>query len=183
MSRGAGAGIVRAMSVNPLWAPWRMHYIKQMGGGPPEGCFLCEGARHAPDSAEGRSRHILVNDERGLLLLNRFPYTNGHLMAAPAAHLGTLNALGPEIRASLMELAALGERLLQAAFDPQGVNVGINVGQAAGAGVPGHLHVHVVPRWGGDTNFMTVVGGVRVIPEALEETHRILGETLAALGD
>jgi ATP adenylyltransferase len=167
-----------------LFAPWRMSYIKQAKQeGEPEGCFLCEAAACTPPSEESRQRLVLLRDERGVMLLNRFPYTNGHLLIAPSDHLPKLAELSSGQRANLMELTALAERLLQAAMDPQGINVGVNIGRAAGAGVPGHMHVHVVPRWGGDTNFMTVAGGIRVIPQALEHTHEELRDVLRRLGE
>jgi len=173
-----------------LWAPWRMPYLEQgaakeksQGDGAAPACFLCEAAGCEPGGAAARAAHVLLNDARGVLLLNLYPYASGHLLAAPHAHAGTLNDLAPETRAGLMELAALGERLLRAAVDPQGFNVGINVGRAAGAGVPGHLHLHVVPRWAGDTNFLTVLGQARVMPEAIERSYDRLQRTLEALGE
>lgn len=142
------------------------------------GCFLCEAATVAPGSPEARQRLVLLRDERGLILLNRFPYTNGHLMVSVDQHLGDLLDLAPVQRAGLIELTALAEDLLRTAINPQGINIGINLGRCAGAGVPGHLHLHVVPRWAGDVNFMQTVGQVRVIPQALEESYTHLAEVL-----
>lgn len=174
------------MSHANLWAPWRMPYLEGLGAesespSGPQRCFLCEAAATAVGSEEARGRHVLVNDSRGQILLNRYPYTNGHLLAAPAAHVGDLADLAPAARADLFELAHLAECLLRAAMNPQGFNIGINLGRCAGAGVPGHLHVHIVPRWGGDTNFMQTLGQVRVIPQALEQSYALLARTLAGM--
>lgn len=165
-----------------LWAPWRMAYIRQFtpqnAAQLPESqqsqtCFLCEAAKTTVPSEEAQECLVLLRDERGVILLNRYPYTNGHLLVAPQEHLADLTDLSASQRADLIELTAVGQRLLRTAINPQGFNVGINLGRCAGAGIPGHLHVHVVPRWSGDTNFMETTGGVRVIPEALEDalTH------------
>ncbi len=164
-----------------LWAPWRIGYLRgedrpPQRGGDGNRCFLCDAAEPELDEAAKRERLVLVRDERGVLLMNRYPYTNGHLLAAPHDHVGDLSALSPEARCGLMELMDLGTRLLDEAMEPQGVNVGINIGRAAGAGEPGHLHAHVVPRWHGDVNFMESIAGVRVIPEALERSYTLLLE-------
>lgn len=168
-----------------LWAPWRMEYIKGLDPSPatgsPPGCFLCEAAKVKPQSEQAKQQLVLIQDERGVLMLNRFPYTNGHLLAAVGEHLGDLTDLSASQRGALFDLVAQGEQLLRDALNPQGINIGINVGRCAGAGVPGHLHVHIVPRWGGDANFMQVVGGVRVIPQALEESYSHLSEVLAGM--
>jgi ATP adenylyltransferase len=182
------------MSYDNLWAPWRLSYLQQIepdhtldpknagaaaSKEPP--CFLCDARNVAPAGAEARRRLVLLQDSRGLLMLNLYPYTNGHLLVAPNDHLADLPDLPVEQRAGLMELTVLGERLLQAAINPQGFNVGINLGRSAGAGVPGHLQIHIVPRWSGDTNFMQVIGQVRVIPQALEESYALLSGTLAKM--
>ena len=163
-----------------LWAPWRMQYLTQLD--PDEGfngdavskCFLCEAATHEAGSEEANRRLVLHNDERGLILLNRFPYTNGHLLICPREHLGDLTDLSKEQRANLIELTAVAEEIVRLAYNPQGLNMGINIGRCAGAGLPGHLHMHVLPRWAGDTNFITTVGDIRVIPQALEESFALL---------
>jgi ATP adenylyltransferase len=168
-----------------LWAPWREQYLRQLDQADPMsdsvGCFLCDAAACAPDSEEAKKRHVLKRSDDGMLLLNRYPYTNGHLLVACNDHIDDLNGLSPSQRAGLLELTALAQRLLQAAINPQGFNIGINVGRCAGAGVPGHLHVHVVPRWSGDTNFMEVFAQVRVVPQALEASHVHLTQTLKKL--
>jgi len=165
-----------------------MQYIDQLGEPtPPEAekrCFLCDAAGDIDPSRQMQpdaQRLVLVNDDRGLLVLNRFPYTSGHLLAAPRAHLGDLLDMPPEGRAGLMELVVLAERLVKTAYNPQGINIGMNLGRCAGAGLPGHLHVHIVPRWGGDTNFMQVVGEVRVVPQSLEQSFAQLHKALLTL--
>jgi ATP adenylyltransferase len=172
------------MRQDNLWAPWRLPYIKGLDTfGNSEGnggaCFFCEAAQAGLSEQQATAHLVLLRDDRGVLMLNRFPYTNGHLLAAPLEHVGDLNDLAPTQRAGLMELAAFGQRLLIAAMSPQGINLGMNLGRCAGAGVPGHIHMHVVPRWNGDVNFMHVVGGVRVIPQALEESFQSLKEMMA----
>ena len=178
------------MDGRALWAPWRIDYLRGLtepeqsprgSGGRGEGCFLCEAAR--PDADEGCRREalVLVCDARGVLLLNRFPYANGHLLAAPREHVGELTDLDSSDQHALMDLIDVGCRLLQRAMNPQGINVGMNIGRCAGAGQPGHLHAHVVPRWGGDVNFMQSVAGVRVIPEALEDSYRELREAVQSM--
>ena len=150
-----------------LFAPWRMDYIRSLGGPRTDddpGCFLCEAAAAADESAR-RDRLVLWQTEHTVVLLNRYPYANGHLLAAPRRHLADLEELSPAEVADLGAQTVEVVRLLKSAVSAQGFNVGINLGRIAGAGVPGHLHQHVVPRWGGDTNFMHVVGGVSVVPE------------------
>jgi ATP adenylyltransferase len=160
-----------------LWAPWRMQYIRGIDqpAGPVDGSFLSNYWQH-PD--RDKQNCVIHRSEHSFIVLNRYPYTNGHLMVAPGECVADLPMLNSQQRADLMEMVILAERLLQAAMNPQGVNIGINVGRCAGAGLPSHLHVHVVPRWAGDTNFMTVVGQVRVAPQALEEVR---DELLAVL--
>jgi ATP adenylyltransferase len=167
-----------------LWAPWRIRYIQGLIAAPEpkdeRACFLCDAAHVDLTPPAMAERLMLVRDERGVLLLNRYPYTNGHLLAAPLRHVADLTDLEPAERTGLMELAALGTRVLQKTVHPQGMNIGMNLGRCAGAGVPGHCHMHIVPRWAGDVNFMDTVGQVRVIPQALEEAYAML---LVAVGD
>ncbi len=159
-----------------------MQYLHELAGmdasADPGGCFLCDAAACRAPGPEATQRLVLLRSDKGVVLLNRYPYTNGHLLVACGEHLGDINALTRSQRAGLMELTALAQRLIETALNPQGFNIGINQGRCAGAGIPGHLHVHVVPRWGGDTNFMQVFGQVRVIPEALEVSHTHLAQTL-----
>ena len=169
------------MTSTRLWAPWRMAYISGLDdtAGPPAGagsggCFLCEAGADGLAETELESMLVLKRDERGILMLNRYPYTNGHLLAAPHSHIGDINDLTAVQRAGLLELCDMGVRLLRKTMNPQGFNVGMNLGRCAGAGLPGHAHMHVVPRWNGDVNFMQTVGNIRVIPQALEESYRML---------
>jgi len=146
----------------------------------PEGCLFCV----KPQSQDAEA-HILHRGNRCYVILNRFPYNNGHLMVVPYAHVATLEDLDPEALAELMALTQLSLRVLREAYTPQGFNVGMNIGSVAGAGVAEHIHLHVVPRWGGDTNYMTTVSQTRVIPEWLDQTYerlRPLFERLAGEG-
>lgn len=156
-------------TAHQLWAPWRMEFIR---GPKEEGCFLCRIIREGP--SQDAENLVVCRGKTGLLLMNRYPYNGGHLMAAPYRHVGTLGTLSPEELAEMMELTRLGERLLDRVVHPQGFNMGINQGAAAGAGLKDHLHMHIVPRWEGDTNFMPVLGRVRVMPQALDEMHAAL---------
>ncbi len=151
-----------------LWTPWRMAYLR--GDEPlPEGCLFCV----KPQSQDAEA-HILHRGSHCYVILNRFPYNNGHLMVVPYAHVATLEDLDPETLAELMALTQLSLRVLREAYNPQGFNVGMNIGSVAGAGVAEHIHLHVVPRWGGDTNYMTTVSHTRVIPEWLDQTYERL---------
>lgn len=155
--------------MNNLWAPWRMTYLqsnREPAAAGPEACIFCDKPRADEDEANlivHRGRHCFV-------ILNLYPYNNGHLMVVPYAHVGTLEDLAPEAAAEMMTLAQTAVRVLREMYRPQGFNLGINLGASAGAGIAAHVHLHVVPRWSGDTNFMTVTGETRVIPEDLGET-------------
>jgi ATP adenylyltransferase len=142
-----------------------MDYIEQPK---PDGCVFCEAASQ-PDSLE----NLIVHRARSaFVIVNRYPYTSGHLMVVPFAHTPTLQGLDPAVRAEMIELANLGLNVLQGVYHPQGFNLGVNIGEAAGAGIEEHVHLHVVPRWAGDTNFMSSLGRTRVLPESLAETYR-----------
>jgi ATP adenylyltransferase len=175
------------MSRQNLWAPWRISYVKSVADQPPQGdtsdngCFMCHAAADNLTDDQLADHLVLLSDARGLLMMNRYPYTNGHLLAAPHDHLADLSDLTPDQQGGLMQLIDLGHRALQHAMNPQGMNVGLNLGRCAGAGLPGHLHFHIVPRWHGDVNFMDVVGQVRVIPQALEESYRLLRDAIAQI--
>ena len=146
-----------------LWAPWRLSYVTAAQV-PATDCIFCN--PHA-----GRDVDLVVLRGRlSYVILNLYPYNNGHLMVVPNRHLSTLEALTPDEQAELMQLTRLAEMALTEGYRPQGINVGINLGKAAGAGIENHLHIHLVPRWSGDTNFMTAVGQTRVLPEDLEAT-------------
>lgn len=150
-----------------LWTPWRMAYLK--GDLPPttNECIFCAKATTDDDSVE----HILYRGEYCFVALNRFPYNNGHLMVIPYRHVGDLSELAADARDELMAITQGALRVLRAAYNPEGFNIGINLGSAAGAGIAEHLHQHIVPRWSGDTNYMTVVGHTRVIPEWIDEMY------------
>ena len=170
-----------------LWAPWRLSYLQGLGSTDPSAdqedasCFLCEASRAGLSDQDAAERLVLARDSRGTLLLNRYPYSNGHLLAAPLDHLADLGDLTSRQRTGLMDLADLACRLLRAVLNPQGINIGMNLGRCAGAGMPGHVHLHVVPRWHGDVNFMQVVGGVRVIPQALSDSFQALRAKVGAV--
>ncbi len=150
-----------------LWAPWRMEYLMSEK---PDGCIFCDKAGEADD----RRNLILFRSEHSFVLMNAYPYNNGHVMVAPLRHVASFRDLTPEERCDLMETLTRTEGILQRAFAPQGMNIGANLGACAGAGVPGHVHVHILPRWEGDTNFMPVLGDTRVIPELLVQTYEKL---------
>ena len=153
----------------PLWAPWRLEYVQRADEQP--GCIFCL-------AASGKDEDALVvrRAERALVVLNRFPYASGHLLVAPLRHLGDFGALEDEEAVALHRLAAEGMSALAKVFGPEGYNLGWNLGRVAGAGVLDHVHLHVVPRWAGDTNFMPVLADVKVLPEHLLETRRKLVE-------
>ena len=153
--------------VNPMkhiWSPWRMKYIEQHEK--EEGCVFCNVLAKKDDA----KNLIAFRGEHAFVILNRYPYTSGHLMVIPFAHAAILEELGPSARGEMMELTSQCISVLTKTYHPQGFNMGANIGEAAGAGVPGHIHIHIVPRWGGDTNFMSALGDTRVLPEALEDT-------------
>jgi len=155
-----------------LWAPWRMAWIG--AAKTPAGCVFC----NARDNRDDRKDLVLERGEHAFLILNAFPYASGHLMAATARHGGGLREATAAEMAEVMALVQVGMRALSRAYRPDGFNVGVNEGRVAGAGVLDHLHVHVVPRWNGDTNFMPVLGEVRVLPEALDVTYDRLSAAL-----
>ncbi|HLE16073.1 MAG TPA: HIT domain-containing protein [Anaerolineales bacterium] len=157
--------------MNHLWSPWRMTYIEKHKN--EEGCVFCT-ALEAPD---GPDNLIIDRRERTFIILNRYPYTSGHLMVVPYQHTPTLEGLDHDTLAEIMELTVRSTRVLGGVYHPQGFNIGINLGEAAGAGITDHVHLHVVPRWAGDTNFMSSLGQTRVLPETLEDTYqRVKGE-------
>jgi ATP adenylyltransferase len=160
--------------MDQLWTPWRMAYIRREKR---PGCIFCE----MLEAEDDREMLILHRGERAFLVLNRYPYNNGHLMAVPYRHVDTLEALTAEEMADMMALVTLGIRALRRSAAPHGFNVGINVGKVAGAGVLDHIHTHVVPRWEGDANFMPVLADVRLIPQALGETYEELKAAIVAV--
>ena len=150
-----------------LWTPWRRAFVEGATGSGSNECFLDA----APAANDDRATLILVRAEHTYALLNRYPYNSGHLMVAPYLHTGDLATLDPAIAQEMMRLTQRCVDALQQAYRPDGFNIGMNLGRPAGAGVPDHLHLHVVPRWTGDTNFMPIVGQTKVLPESLDQTY------------
>ena len=157
-----------------LWAPWRLEYVQNADA--QEGCVFCVAAAADDDEA-----HLVVHrGERAFVLLNKFPYASGHLLVAPYRHGLDFDDLADEEALEIHRLGAAGVAALRTVYRPEGFNLGWNIGRIAGAGIPGHGHLHVVPRWSGDTNFMPVLADVRVIPEHLVATRRRLAEAWSA---
>ena len=148
-----------------LWAGWRSTYIKEAGEPDPDGCLFCR----LPDQGDAEAL-IIARGETVFGVLNRYPYTTGHVMVAPFRHVAGPGDLTTAEQSELWESLATAQQAIQTAMSPDGFNLGANLGRVAGAGVPGHLHLHLVPRWNGDTNFMTTVGDTRVLPEDLADT-------------
>ena len=161
------------MAAERLWAPWRLEYIT---GEKSDECIFC-----ARPALEDDAALIVRRGERCFVMLNAFPYTSGHVMIAPYEHTADLAGLDEATSRELMSLTQASIRAIGGAYRPEGFNVGANLGTVAGAGVADHVHMHVVPRWEGDTNFMPVLGEVRVLPESLDNTHRRLTEAFANL--
>jgi|SRR5579883_2136032 len=149
-----------------LWTPWRYRYITSSADGGE--CVFCAAVRN-PDDHESL---IVYRGASNFVILNRFPYTSGHLMVVPYQHASALEELEEETSAEMMRLVRAGVQRLKTIYHPDGLNLGMNLGTSAGAGIAGHLHFHLLPRWTGDTNFMTVVSETRVLPETLEETWK-----------
>ncbi len=147
-----------------IWAPWRMEYILQPKS---KGCFLCEGFTDDQD----RDRLILRRGTHCAIMMNRYPYNNGHLMVAPLRHIDRLEELTDSESAELMHFTQASIRVLRQYMKPDGFNVGLNLGEAAGAGLKEHLHQHIVPRWSGDTNFMPAIGETKVMPQSLGDVY------------
>ena len=163
----------------PMWAPWRMNYILGLTGPKPAttGCFFCD---HAKDTASFRENLVLVVQEHALVCLNRYPFTTSHLLVAPRRHVADPSDLEPAEYDALMHLLRDTIARLKKAVGCEAMNVGFNLGKVAGAGVADHLHGHCVPRWNGDTNFMPVIAGATVVPQALEELANQLRAVLAS---
>ncbi len=158
--------------MNVLWAPWRGVYVMAPK---PDGCIFCD----ALAAGDDRGRLIVHRAAHAFIMLNQFPYNSGHVMVVPYRHAARLDALTDDEAGALVTVTALAVRALEAALAPQGFNIGLNLGRAAGAGVEDHLHVHVVPRWVGDTNFMPVLAATKVLPQHLAETYDRLQAALA----
>ncbi len=148
-----------------LWTPWRYQYLA--AGSRTDGCVFCVAGQ---DAANDRQHLVIYRAAYNFVILNRFPYTSGHLMIVPYQHASALGDLPEETTVEVMTLARAVERHLKALYRPDGLNMGINLGASAGAGIAGHLHLHALPRWTGDANFMTVIGETRVLPETLDTT-------------
>ncbi len=150
-----------------IWAPWRIRYIQAEK---PAGCFLCE--KPAQDNDE--ANYILFRGEKNFVILNRYPYNPGHLIVTPYRHVAGLEKLTAEERHGHFDIVSRSTEVLDRAYHPDGLNIGINLGRAAGAGLEDHVHTHLVPRWQGDTNFMTVIADIRVLPDALAAVYQKL---------
>ncbi len=157
--------------MDSLWAPWRIRYIL---GEKETGCFLCQ----KPQANDDAKNHVLIRDRTCFALLNTYPYNVGHLMVASYKHTGEIDELADGEFADMMVLTRRCKQILARAMNPQGFNIGINLGQVAGAGVRDHVHVHIVPRWNGDTNYMPVLADTRVLPQALDEVYALLRKNL-----
>lgn len=159
------------MSLDRLWADWRSAYVSGVSSRPSDAparpCVFCELARLEPEASSG----VVFADELSFCTLNAYPYGSGHLLVLPRRHEPSLSALSPGEAASVWQTACDAVRALEVAYAPDGMNLGANLGEAAGAGIPAHLHLHVLPRWSGDTNFMTSIGETRVLPESLATTY------------
>jgi ATP adenylyltransferase len=158
-----------------LWTPWRYQYMAEAARADSSECFFCEAARRTDDA----ETLVVHRAKKSFIILNRYPYTSGHVMIVPYAHVAELNLCEPETLNEMMQLARRMEKALQETYQPNGMNFGMNLGKAAGAGVAGHLHLHALPRWFGDTNFMTVTGETRVHPEQLSVTYSRLRSALS----
>ncbi len=162
-----------------LWAPWRMEYIRSLAEESEGGCFLC---RYGEQRERDHANHVLWRSEHSLVVMNRFPYTNGHLLVAPLSHTEDLNGLPHHVFYDIWHQAREAKQALAELLHPNGFNIGVNLGHCAGAGLPGHVHLHIVPRWSGDTNFMAVLGDIRVVPESLTRMHEQLQQACQTHG-
>lgn len=159
-----------------LYTPWRREYVVNPKAVDCPFCdYLSQDASHDPDNL------ILLRSERTFIILNRYPYNNGHLMVLPNLHVSDLEAMDDATQLELMQMTTLAKHLLERTLQPHGFNVGLNLGKAAGAGLADHLHIHIVPRWSGDTNFMPIVANTRILPEWLGETYQRLRANLASI--
>jgi ATP adenylyltransferase len=150
-----------------IWAPWRIEYILSEK---PEGCILCD----KPGEDKDEQNYILYRGQKNFVILNSYPYNPGHLLVVPYRHIGSLEDMTAEERTEHFEIVSRGLAVLREAFNPGGFNIGANIGKAAGAGIDDHYHSHIVPRWYGETNYMTVLADVRVVPQAMADTYKIL---------
>lgn len=168
--------IIEDAIMKHVWSPWRMKYIMSHDTNPE--CVFCQ----AYQQDDGPANLIIARGQFNFAILNRFPYTSGHLMIVPFSHQPAMDRLTTEIRVELIEMITKAELVLRDVYHPDGYNIGANIGAAAGAGVAGHVHFHVVPRWAGDTNFMSTLAETRVLPEALDQTFFRLKEAWNKIG-
>ena len=160
------------------WTPWRAEYIKRDGEAEPTACPLC----HAHEAGDDPRLLVLARGADAFVMMNLYPYNPGHLMVVPYAHTAAFEGLPSASAAELIELAQQCTRVLADVMQPHGFNLGMNLGRVAGAGIDEHLHLHVVPRWNGDTNFMPLIGGVKLVPEAIDDTYAALRPAFDARG-
>jgi len=153
-----------------LWAPWRMEYIRDAINNDDKTCFLCKAysERTNPESL------VVAGFKHTFVVMNKFPYNNGHLMIVPIKHVGSIQELESETRLEMMNIIAIATEILKEKMNAEGFNIGINLGKVAGAGIPDHIHIHIVPRWNGDTNYMPVFSDTKVISQGLKETYEII---------
>jgi ATP adenylyltransferase len=161
------------MPIPTLYAPWRMDYIKSLDHVPPGECFLCQAAA-ASSPEQRRASLVLWDTPETLVVINRYPYSHGHLLIAPKSHKSELGELTEPEGLDLHRQTSAAIELLRRAVSAQGFNIGINIGRVAGAGLPNHVHQHIVPRWNGDANFMSVVGEIHVVPQAISQLYEAL---------
>jgi len=164
-----------------LWSPWRYRYVTSTpaeASGDENACLFCRVAAQSATQSSDRANYVVQRGERNFILLNRYPYATGHLMIAPYEHVATIEDARPETLEELIRLAQRAEAVLRRVYRAGGLNLGFNIGECAGAGVAGHIHMHVLPRWHGDTSFITTTGETRVLPENLETTYEKLSEAL-----
>ena len=160
-----------------LWAPWRSTYMEKKKN--PWRCVFCKAADEVSNDVENL---VIHRASFCFVILNRYPYTSGHLMIVPYEHVAKLTLAGPEAAGEMMALARTSEEILEAVYQPDGLNLGMNIGEAAGAGIAPHVHLHMLPRWSGDANFMTTVADARILPEALDDTYTKLSRAFRGHG-
>ncbi|MHC4871031.1 MAG: HIT family protein [Planctomycetota bacterium] len=153
--------------MNNLWAPWRSDYVRNIDRPEEEGCFIC----NAVNSSDDKSSLVLYRAKSSLVIMNRYPYNPGHLMICSLEHKGEIENVDSQTAAEMWRVLVMAKEILKLQMNPQGFNIGINQGRCAGAGIVDHLHIHIVPRWNGDSNFMSATGNTRVISQALEELY------------
>ena len=153
-----------------IWAPWRLAYVKDAAKDNEDECIFCA----KPAAGDDAAAHIVARGERCFVMLNSYPYNNGHVMVSPYEHVPSIEELDDEVLLELMRLTQRSLRAVRDAYSPEGFNIGVNEGKVAGAGFDDHVHLHVVPRWGADTNFMPVIGSTRVLPQSLDDSYETL---------